>query len=125
MRLVDVLLLKVSGSAQIEIAQTTPVTLGFSSAEIAAGTLKTVTTTTPIASLAGSLLGELDLTVSVLGLGLASPALIAQALRDLLAPLAPTLDMTLAATLSTLGLGIGEADIRVYGVRCDHAVLVG
>lgn len=124
-QLVDVLLLKVRGSSQIEIAQTTPVTLGFSSAEIASGTLKTVTTTTPIASLAGSLLGELDLTVSVLGLGLASPTLIAQALRDLLAPLASTLDMTLAATLSTLGLGIGEADIRVYGVRCDHAVLVG
>ena len=124
-QLVDVLLLKISGSSHIEIAQTAPVALAFSSADIAAGTLKTASTTTPIASLAGSLLGELDLTVSVLGLGLSSPALVAQALRDLVSPLAPTLDLTIAATLSTLGLGIGEADIRVYGVRCDHAVLVG
>jgi uncharacterized membrane protein len=27
--------------------------------------------------------------------------------------------------LTTLGLGIGEADVRVYGVRCVSPVLVG
>jgi uncharacterized membrane protein len=124
-RLVDVLLLRVTGSALVEIAQTTPIALDFSSPEIGAGTLKTATTQTLVSSLTGSLLGELDLTVNVLGLGLASPAVIAQAVRNLLAPLAPTLDVTLAGILSALGLGVGEADIRVYGVRCDHAVLVG
>lgn len=123
--LINALLLRVSGSAYVEIAQTEPVVLSFSSAEIGAGTVKTAQTQTLVSSLAGSLLGNLDLTVSVLGLGLSSPSVIAQALRDLLAPLAPTLDLALAGTLSTLGLGIGEADIRVYGVRCDHAVLVG
>lgn len=123
--MINALLLKVTGSALVEVAQTTPVELDFSSAEIAAGTLKTATTQTLVASLAGSLLGNLDLTINVLGLGLATPAVIAQSLRDLLAPLAPTLDMTIASVLETLGLGVGEADVRVYGVRCDHPVLVG
>jgi uncharacterized membrane protein len=124
-RLIDVLLLKVSGRAQAEIAQTTPVLLSFTSAEIGVGQLKTAKTTTPIQSLASSLLGSLDLSVNVLGLGLSPPSVIAQAVRALVMPLAPTLDMTLNAVLSTLGVGIGEADIRVYSVRCTNAVLVG
>lgn len=123
--LVNVLLLRITGTALVELAQTAPVPVTFSSAEIAAGVQKTAQATTPVASLAASLLGELDLTVNVLGLGLASPAVIARALRDLLAPLAPTLDQTIVGALGALGLGVGEADIRVYGVRCDHAVLVG
>ncbi len=123
--LVNVLLLKITGTALVELAQSAPVPVTFSSVEIAAGLQKTARTTTPVSSLAGSLLGELDITVNVLGLGLASPSVIAKALRDLLAPLAPTLDQTIIGTLGALGLGIGEADIRVYGVRCDHAVLVG
>jgi uncharacterized membrane protein len=123
--LVNVLLLKITGAALVEVAQTGSVQLDFSSAEIGAGTLKTAETTTVVSSLVGSLLGDLDLVVNVLGLGLASPAVIANALEALLAPLAPVLDQTLAGTLGVLGLGIGEADVRVYGVRCDHAVLVG
>jgi uncharacterized membrane protein len=124
-KLVDALLLRISGTAHIEIAQTTPVMLEFSSTEIGAGTLKTARTETLVSSLVGTLLGDLDLTVNVLGIGLSSPAIIAQALRDLLAPLAPTLDLALAGALGALGLGVGEADVRVYGVRCDHPVLVG
>jgi uncharacterized membrane protein len=124
-RLVDALLLRITGSAHVEVAQATPVMLDFSSTEIAGGVLKTAQTETLVSSLAGTLLGDLDLTVNVLGIGLNSPAVIAQALRDLLAPLSPTLDLTLAGTLGALGLGVGEADVRVYGVRCDHAVLVG
>lgn len=124
-RLIDVLLLRVTGSAFVEIAAPAPVSLSFSSAEIAAGALKTAGTHQPLTGLIKSLFDHLDLTVNVLGLGLSPPALIAKAVRDLLAPLAPALDLTIDAALSTLGLGIGEADIRVYGVRCRHAVLVG
>ena len=124
-RLVDALLLRITGTAHVEISQTTPVMLDFSSTEIAGGVLKTAETETLVSSLIGTLLGDLDLTVNVLGIGLNSPAVIAQALRDLIAPLAPTLDLAIAGTLGALGLGVGEADVRVYGVRCDHAVLVG
>ena len=123
--LIDVLLLRVTGAAMIELAQASPVLLDFSSVDIAAGTMRTARTETLVASLAGSLLGGLDLTVNVLGLGLSPPHLIAQAVRGLLLPLAPLLDSTINATLSAMGLGLGEADVRVYGVRCDRAVLVG
>lgn len=123
--LVDALLLKVTGSALVELARTAPAALHFSSAEIGAGRVKTARTTTPIASLAGSLLDRLDLTVRVLGLGLSPPHLVERAVRDLLAPLAPILDATIETALSVLGLGIGEADLRVHGVRCTAPVLVG
>jgi len=124
-RLIDILLLRVTGAASVELAQTNPVLLDFSSGDIAAGTVRTARTETLVASLAASLLDRLDLSVNVLGLGLAPPHLIALAVRNLLAPLAPLLDTTIVSTLSALGLGVGEADIRVYGVRCDRAVLVG
>ncbi|ODT69381.1 MAG: hypothetical protein ABS75_16855 [Pelagibacterium sp. SCN 63-23] len=124
-RMVDILLLKVTGSAFVEVAQTAPINLQFSSAEIAAGAVKTARTSTAVTSLVGSLLSNLDLTISVLGLGLSPPALIEQAVRALLAPLAPVLDVTIDTVLSLLGLGIGEADVKVHGVRCSAAVLVG
>jgi uncharacterized membrane protein len=123
--LVDVLMLRVRGSAQVELAQAMPVVLAFTSADIAAGTSKTAATGTALGGLLTQLLADLDLTVSVLGLGLAPPATIAQATRNLLATALPTLDATVVAALQSLGLALGEADIRVHGVRCDHAVLVG
>lgn len=124
-RLIDILLLRVTGAASVELAQTSPNLLDFSSADIAAGTARTASTETLFASLTGSLLDRLHLTVNTLGLGLSPPHLIDLAVRNLLAPMAPLLDSTINATLSALGLGLGEADVRVYGVRCDRAVLVG
>ncbi|UYN99240.1 MAG: hypothetical protein KIT02_15160 [Devosia sp.] len=124
-RLIDVLLLRVTASAQVEVARPEPVAVTFTSADIAEGRLKTVGTSGIATSIMTSLLGDLNLGVNVLGLGLASPAVIAQAVRGLVTPLAPVLDLTLDAVLDTLGLGIGEADVRVYGVRCTSPVLVG
>ncbi|WP_375598692.1 TadG family pilus assembly protein [Devosia sp. Naph2] len=124
-RLIDILLLRVTGAASVELAQTSPILLDFSSADIAAGTARTASTETLVASLTGSLLDRLHLTVNTLGLGLSPPHLIDLAVRNLLAPMAPLLDSTINATLSALGLDLGEADVRVYGVRCDRAVLVG
>jgi len=124
-RLIDILLLRVTGAASVELAQTSPILLDFSSADIAAGTARTASTETLVASLTGSLLDRLHLTVNTLGLGLSPPHLIDLAVRNLLAPMAPLLDSTISATLSALGLGLGEADVRVYGVRCDRSVLVG
>lgn len=124
-RLIDLLLLKVSGSAVAEIGQVTPVALSFSSTDIANGTVKTARSQQVAASLAGTLLANLNLNVAVPGLGLAAPAAITATLNLLLAPLAPTLDLTIATLLQALGLGVGEADIEVYGVTCINPVLVG
>ncbi|MDB5529968.1 MAG: hypothetical protein JWR51_3071 [Devosia sp.] len=118
--LLNALGIKVTGLANAEIAQTTPVNLSFSPAEIAAGTLKTAKTTSFTGSLVGSLLGDLQLTVAGIGLGIIGPLL-----EALLMPLTPTLDLVISILLETLGLSLGEADVQVYGVRCTHAVLVG
>ena len=113
-------ILKVTGKAHVEIAQTTPISLDFSPGDIAANTVKTARTTSFTGSLVASLLGDLELNVEGLSLDLVTDALAA-----LLLPLTPTLDLTISTLLETLGLSLGEADVRVYGVRCTHSVLVG
>lgn len=127
-RLIDVLLLlRVNAAGMIEIAQSNPILLDFSSPDIAAGVLKTARTTTIASSLFGSLFSNLHIEPQILGisLGLGSESAIVKALGALLAPLGPVLDLTVNGVLATLGLGIGEADIRVHAVRCDNPVLVG
>ncbi len=127
-RLIDILLLlRVTAAGRVEISQTDPIRLDFSSSDIAAAAVKTARTTTIPTSLFGRLFQTIEINPTILGisLGLGSESAIIQALRALLAPLGPTLDLTVNAVLSTLGLGLGEADIRVHAVRCDNAVLVG
>ncbi|QDZ12293.1 TadG family pilus assembly protein [Devosia ginsengisoli] len=123
-KLLGLTVLKVLASSLVEIAQTTPVALGFSSSDIARGVIRTARTTTMVSSLTGSLLGNMVLDVPVLGLGLNLSGLTGL-LNTILTPLTPVLDLTLARLLEPLGLALGEADVRVYGVRCSHPVLVG
>lgn len=129
-RAVDVLwVLRVNVAGRVEIAQTDPVRLDFTSDDIADARVRTARTGTIPSSLVGSLLGSLTVTPEILGsplgLGLISPGGVTGDLLGLLAPLGPTLDITINAVLATLGLGLGEADIRVHAVRCNNAVLVG
>ncbi len=129
-RVVDVLsVVRVNARSMVEIVQTDSVPLHFASDDIASGTLKTARVSTIPSSLIGSLLGKMSIEPEILGLplglGVISADGVISALRNLLAPLGPTLDMTVNAVLATLGLGIGEADIRVHAVRCNNAVLVG
>ncbi len=110
----------VTGVAHAEIAQSNPVALNFSSADITAGTIKTAKTTTIVTSLVGSLLSSLKLTVAGIGLNVVTGLL-----SVLLTPLGPAIDPIIAGLLDTLGLSIGEADVQAYGVRCTQPVLVG
>lgn len=118
--LINMLGIKVTTLAHAAIEQVTPIKLQFSSADIAAGKVKTARTTSYTSSLVGSLLGDLKLTVIGIPLGIIGPAL-----EALLSPLTPVLDQTISSLLSALGISLGEADVRVYGVRCTHPVLVG
>nr|AMK07545.1 putative transmembrane protein [alpha proteobacterium NT18-17] len=123
-KVLGITVLQALASSLLEISQTTPIALNFSAAEIAAGTVKTAKTTTMVTSLTGSLLDNLVLNVPVLGLGLNLTSLKAL-LKTILLPVTPTLDLTINRLLEALGLSVGEADVRVYGVRCTHPVLVG
>lgn len=115
---------QVLGRALIEIAQTMPISTAFSSTEIANATLKTVKTKTIITSLVGSLFDNLELDVDLLGIGLSLNAL-TSLLSGILKPLAAPLDLVILRLTEALGVGVGEADVRVYGVRCSNPVLVG
>lgn len=125
-KLLDAGLISVTGASRVTIAQTAPIMLQFSSADIAAGAVKTARTQTMVSSLLGSLLSHLDLKISIdiLAIGLNVDA-IAKAVGALLAPLAAPLDALLHTILQVSGLGIGEADVRVHAVACTDAALVG
>ncbi|SDG24931.1 TadG family pilus assembly protein [Pelagibacterium luteolum] len=118
---------RVNAHVDIAMAQTQPVSVGFTHADIAARTVRTVSTTTPLASLTGSLLGNLDLELEVLRLNLLGGLLSGAtgAVRGLIAPVIPALDQTLIALFDVLGLGLGQADLRIHGFDCRNAALVG
>ncbi|SFV38513.1 Uncharacterized membrane protein [Devosia crocina] len=123
--ILDALLVKVVASAQIQMAQSRMISLGFTSNDIEAAKTKTAKTTGLVTALLLSLFNTLDVRVTtLLGLGLTVSEVISLLDADL-TPLAAPLDTALDALLAALGLGVGEADVRVYGVRCSNPVLVG
>jgi uncharacterized membrane protein len=125
-RLVGLLLADIYAKALIEVAQSSPIPLSFSSQEIAGETVKTATTRTIVGSLVGTLLSHLTIRIDLLGGLIQLPlSVITQLLAALLTPVTPVLDGIVNLLLDTLGLGLGEADVRVYGVTCGHPVLVG
>ena len=121
--LVDLGAVKVSGKAHAGIGNTTPTPVSFGYADIQAMTKKTVTTTNFTQSLTGSLLGDLALNVQVGPLGLPIPGL-GGLVSGIIGNATGSIDTLLASVLATLGVGIGQADVWVTGVRCDRAVLV-
>ena len=71
----------------------------------------------------GRLIVDLDLRVELLGLGLPIPGLDG-AVSGVIAGAAAPLDQVLTSLLNTLGIGLGQADSWVSGVRCGGAVLI-
>jgi uncharacterized membrane protein len=116
--------LRVLASALVQISQTVPISLGFTSGDIASGTVRTARTSTMVTSLTASLVQHMHLNVPLLGLGLNLTSLTAL-LGTIIVPLGPTIDGALNDVLSHLGLGLGELDVRVYAVRCVAPALVG
>jgi uncharacterized membrane protein len=121
--LVNLGLITVTGRANAYMGNTTPTNVSFSYADIQAQTKKTVTTTNFTSSLTGSLLGNLSLTINVGPLGLPIPGL-GGTVTGIIGGATSSVDQLLASVLQTLGVGIGQADVWVTGVRCDGAVLV-
>jgi uncharacterized membrane protein len=87
-------------------------------------TIKTTSTTDYVASLLSSLIGGLQLKVNVLGLGLGLPSSLDTTVAQTIATAATPIDRVLSSTLSSLGVGLGQADTWVSGVSCGNAVLV-
>jgi len=113
----------ITGLAHAAMGNTTPTNVNFSYADIQAAVKKTVTTTNFTSSLISSLLGDLSLTVRV-GPLVVPLSPLGFLVTDIIGGLTVPIDQVLASVLATLGVGIGQADVWVMGIRCDGAVLV-
>lgn len=123
--LVDTPALGITGRAHATISNTTPRRVSFTYADIAAQTKKTVSTTSFTASLVSRLIGDLSMSVRLGPLNLGIPALLTQSVSAILGNIAAPVDGVLADVLATtLGVGLGQADVWMLGIRCDGAVLV-
>jgi len=116
-------LAKVSGRAHVTMTNLSEATVSFSYPEIQRGDKKTTSTQNFVATLLGRLVGDLELRVEALGLGLGLPGLDGL-VSGVIASAATPLDQVLNGVLGTLGIGLGQADSWVTGVRCGGAVLV-
>ncbi|PBB28617.1 MULTISPECIES: TadG family pilus assembly protein [unclassified Mesorhizobium] len=120
-------LIQVMGSAATAITNNNPQTLTFNATDIANKTVKTVSTRNISQSLTTSLVNNLSLSANVLGLGIDLTALLGTvkpAVVTLLNTVTAPVDDLLYNVLSALGVGVGQADIRVTGATCGRAVLV-
>lgn len=122
--LASVGLLTVQGQAHVTMSNTTPTPVTFSYADIAAANKKTVSTSSFSSSLIEGLLGDLDLGASIGSVNVNLPPLVSQSVAGSLGAVASPLDQKLSSILAILGIGLGQADTWVSGLRCGGAVLV-
>lgn len=122
--LADARLVKVSGSSQVEMANTRADGLTFTAREIEAATAKTVSTRDTLTSPAASLIDGLELEMQAGPLAAGVPSGLGAELSRALRTSAEPVDKVLFSVLAALGLSLGEADVTVSGGTCNHAVLV-
>ncbi|WP_315919403.1 TadG family pilus assembly protein [Mesorhizobium sp. SP-1A] len=126
--LVNIPLLELRAMAHARMGDTTTTDLVFNEADIEARRPKTVTARDYTQSLTSSLVKNLELTPYVLGarIGLLDIALkpLQSAVLPLLDSLTSQLDPILFKLLSALGIGLGQADVRVTDATCGRSVLV-
>lgn len=122
--LISTILLKISGMANATATNLATTKLTFSPSDIAGGKIKSISTKDTLTSLTTSLLGNLDLKIDLLNIPLAVPQPLLKGLADTLKIATVPLDTILYNTLLTLGVRIGEADIKVTGASCRNPVLV-
>jgi uncharacterized membrane protein len=121
--LVNTALVKVTGRAHASVTNMSATPVTFSYSDIQQKTKKTVGTTDFSSSLLRGLIGDTQLNVSILGLGLGLGGL-SSLVSTTLSAATPAIDQVLASALQTLGIGLGQADVWMLGIRCDGAVLV-
>jgi uncharacterized membrane protein len=121
--IVNVLLIKVTGKVLVNVGGDAWQSVSFDANDIANHTIKTVSTNDAITAATTSLLGNLTLNVQVLGLGLGVPA-VTSSVQKTLASVAAPVDGVLDGLEGLLGVGLGQADVWVDGVRCQNVALV-
>ncbi|KRB57113.1 hypothetical protein ASE04_28490 [Rhizobium sp. Root708] len=122
--IIDATLLRVTGMADVNLTNTSKTRLGFQSTDIAAKTIKNVSTRDSLTSAVQSLLKNTDIQVQLLFIALGTNKAVMSAIADTLSGATAPLDELLYNTLLMLGIKIGEADVRMTDARCQQSVLV-
>ncbi|WP_260583220.1 pilus assembly protein TadG-related protein [Sphingopyxis sp. PET50] len=117
-------LASVDAEAELVMSDLAEKPLAFSRDNIAAGTVKTVSSTGLVAGAARSLADRMDLSASVIGIGLNLNSL-KSLVATTVGATAPLLDGILEQVTGVLGVHVGQADARVNALRCGQAKLVG
>lgn len=123
-RLADLPLIKVDGIAHVEGGSARARTVSFSRSDIGKTPGKSLSSDALLQTVVSSLLGDLALDIQILGMGLGE-VVVSDALTTTLEKVATPLDATVNSLLGLLGVHVGEADLRLFGVRCDGGVLAG
>jgi uncharacterized membrane protein len=121
--LVNTPLVKITGRAHASVTNMAATPVTFSYSDIQQQTRKTVGTTDFSSSLVSGLVHDTQIDVNVLGLGLGLGGL-SSVVTTTLSAATPAIDQVLNAVLQSLGVGLGQADVWMLGIRCDGAVLV-
>lgn len=116
-------IVRVEGEGRVEVGGHAWQSVRFSGDDIERGTVKSVQTRDAARATISSLLGQTNLTVRAGGLGLSTGAVTSSVQGALTAAAAP-LDQLVNGLSDLLGVRLGEADVRVNGVRCGGAALV-
>lgn len=116
-------LAQVEGEARVELGGREWQNVRFSQRDIDQGTIRRVSTRDAARATVSSLLGDTRLYVRAGGLTLGTGVLTSLT-RGALTTAAGPLDGVLNSLTDLLGVRLGEADVRVNGVRCGGAALV-
>lgn len=123
--LVKVLLLaEVTGQSNVNLGGAGAQQVMFTAQEIAAGKTHTVSTNDIAAGVAASLVRDMDLQVNALGIGI-NLSLLTATVGTVLQGAAAPYDSLLGDLTGLLGVSVGQADVRVNGLRCGKPILVG
>ena len=123
-KLVDLGLIKATLLSRTKLGGASWKSAVFSQADIDAGAVKTVVTDDIASTSLATLFGDISPAVTVIGLPLNLSAL-SSSLGALIAPAGPLLDGVVNNLTNLLGVRLGQADVRVNGLRCGEAALVG
>lgn len=122
--IIRVPLATVTAGADVTLGGVSPQQVTFSSADISNRRIKFVATNDLVQGVATSLIQRLTVNVSGLG-GLGLPLGGSGAIGTALGSAAAPLDALINQVTALVGVRVGQADVRVNGVRCGTPRLVG
>ena len=116
--------LEVKARGDVEIGNLRNTALTFTGTDIENNISKQVSTRDVAQSLTLSLLENTELEISVLGSTVRSRSLLESTILSQASTLANPLDTIAANLLATMGVSVGEVDVRLHDIDCDRSKLV-